>query len=226
MGTFYDYWLTYRHQGMRSVWANLLERYWFDWQHGTDTGLPLARQDFSTQPPHFQHGLSYASSWTSEVEAIFQRLHALLGLSFVHWSFVDIGCGKGKVILQWRRACQRARIEQTIIGIDYYEPLIQIARSNHRKMFGDPGVFVVCDASHYDYRAAGERLIAYLYNPFDDALLARVLDRLAEQPTILVYTNPNYRELPLRYGFRVVHHKPKAFHVNQETLIFSNVHSG
>jgi hypothetical protein len=66
----------------------------------------------------------------------------------------------------------------------------------------------------------GERLIAYLYNPFDEVVLTAVLRNLAQQPCILIYTNPTYSDLPLQFGFRLHHHKQKSFHVNQETMIF------
>ena len=218
--TLADYWRTYRHQGLRSVWANLLERYWFDWRFGTDTGLPLARPDFQTHPSQFEHGLSYASSWTSEVRIHFREVRALLGDTFPQWCFVDIGCGKGKVVLQWHQECLRAGASQKTIGVDYYEPLIQIAQSNHRKLFGDTGHYLVAEASAMNFRALGERLIAYLYNPFDEVVLTAVLRKLAQQPCILIYTNPTYSDLPLQFGFRLHHHKRKSFHVNQETMVF------
>jgi len=215
-----DYWKTYRHQGLRSVWANLVERYWFDWRFGTDTGLPLARPDFQQHPRHFEHGLSYASSWTSEVRLIFQETRTLLGDSFPDWCFVDIGCGKGKVVLQWHQECRRVGVQQQAIGLDYYEPLIQIAQSNHRKLFSDSGRFVVGEASAIDFRAFGDRLIAYLYNPFNDFILSAVLRKLSQQPCVLIYTNPTHAQLPEQFGFRLHSHKRKSFHVNQETMIF------
>jgi len=220
-----DYWKTYRHQGLRSVWANLIERYWFDWRFGTDTGLPLARPDFQEHPRHFEHGLSYASSWTSEVQLIFQQVRTLLGNSFAEWCFVDIGCGKGKVVLQWQQECRRAGIQQEAIGVDYYEPLIQIAQSNHRKLFSDTGRFVVGEASLIDFRDFGDQVIAYLYNPFDDVVLRAVLRNLAQQPCVLIYTNPTHGHLPEQFGFRLHSHKRKSFHVNQETMIFTSSHA-
>jgi len=215
-----DYWKTYRHQGLRSFWANLVERYWFDLRFGTDTGLPLARPDFQQHPRHFEHGLSYASSWTSEVRLIFQETRTLLGDSFPDWCFVDIGCGKGKVVLQWHQECRRVGVQQQAIGLDYYEPLIQIAQSNHRKLFNNSGRFVVGEASAIDFRAFGDRLIAYLYNPFDEFILSVVLRNLSQQLCVLIYTNPTHAQLPEQFGFRLHSHKRKSFHVNQETMIF------
>jgi len=186
--------------------------------------LPLARPDFERPPRHFEHGLSYASSWTSEVRLIFQQVRALLGDSFPDWCFVDIGCGKGKVVLQWHQECRRAGIQQQAIGVDYYEPLIQIAQSNHRKLFSDSGRFVVGEASAIDFRAFGDRVIAYLYNPFDDTVMSAVLRNLAQQPCVLIYTNPTHAQLPGQFGFRLHSHKRKSFHVNQETMIFISSH--
>jgi hypothetical protein len=83
---------------------------------------------------------------------------------------------------------------------------------------------MVGEASAIDFGAFGDRVIAYLYNPFDDFVLSTVLQNLAQQPSILVYTNPIHAKLPEKFGFRLHSHKRKSFHVNQETMIFISLH--
>ncbi len=217
-----DYWRTYRHQGWRSVLTNLAERLWFDWRHGTDTGLPMPRGRYQHKPQRFDHGFMYASSWTSEVGKAFAVTHAYLGASFESWTFIDIGCGKGKVVMQWRQLGQAHGLEQRCIGIDYYAPLVQIAQANHQKVFADSGEFFVLEASAADFTEWGEQVIAYLYNPFDEVVLATVMQTLVRQRAILIYNNPVHAKVPITAGFALIHHQRKTFHVNQETMIFAS----
>jgi hypothetical protein len=83
---------------------------------------------------------------------------------------------------------------------------------------------MVGEASAIDFRAFGDRVIAYLYNPFDDIVMSAVLRNLAQQPCVLIYTNPTHAQLPEQFGFRLHSHKRKSFHVNQETMIFISSH--
>jgi SAM-dependent methyltransferase len=86
-----------------------------------------------------------------EVGKAFAVTHAYLGASFESWTFIDIGCGKGKVVMQWRQLGQAHGLEQRCIGIDYYAPLVQIAQANHQKVFADSGEFFVLEASAADF---------------------------------------------------------------------------
>lgn len=196
------------------------ERERFDKEYGTNTTTPLAKSGFSDLP-NLNHGKPYMASWTSEIETSFDLLRASLGRRFGLYTFIDIGCGKGKVPIVWRLRCEAAGIEQPMMGIDYYPPFITIAQANHTKVFGNPGDFRVMDATAMDYSRLGQGLIVYLYNPFDAVVLDAVLTRLRTIPCLVIYNIPTHAEVLPRHGFALIHERSGS-NQNQETKIFAN----
>lgn len=196
------------------------ERDRFDMDYGTNTTTPLAKSGFP-ELPNLAHGKPYMASWTSEIQQSFTLLCSSLGPRMPLYSFVDIGCGKGKVPIVWRLSCEAAGIEQRIIGLDYVASFIDIARQNHRKVFGTEGEFIAADATNFHYGGLGNGLIAYLYNPFDDVILDQVLRQLRRIPCVVIYNIPTHADCFPRHGFELIHQR-RGVNQNQETKIFSN----
>ena len=196
------------------------ERERFDMEYGTNTTTPLAKSGFPALA-NLEHGKPYMASWTSEIEKSFDLVGELFGKRFGLYTFIDIGCGKGKVPIVWRLKARAAGLSPRILGIDYYPPFVEIARVNHQKVFGDPGEFLVCDATEMDYSALGPGLIAYLYNPFDAVVLDRVLCRLRTLPCILIYNIPTHADRVHGHGFTLLHERHGS-HQNQSTTIYAN----
>jgi SAM-dependent methyltransferase len=196
------------------------ERERFDMEYGTNTHVPLAVTGFHAVD-NLQHGKAYMASWTSEIRKSFSSVLALLGTDLRRHVFIDIGCGKGKVPIVWRLECQTRGISQRVCGIDYYPPFIRIARANHQTVFATPGEFAVADAAAFDYAALDGPLVAYLYNPFDAKLLARVLGKLRNIPAIIVYNIPTHAEVMEGMGLRLLESRT-GNNQNESTMIFSN----
>lgn len=145
----------------------------FDTLHGVDTSAVIPRGVQGAASPHRDAGLAYAydpSPWRT----VSRCLH-LAGLSTCHdFTFVDIGCGKGRVLLS-AIALPFARI----IGVDFSPYLCDIARKNvnfarllRRRC---PNVEIVCcDAVHWLLPLDGP-LILFFYNPFPSSVMAKVL---------------------------------------------------
>lgn len=92
---------------------------------------------------------------------------------------------------------------ESCVGIDYYEPLVKVARKNSVEMFGDQGDFQCLDATNYPYSEMSTQLIAYLYNPFDENVMIRVV-REMPKGAILIYTNPLHNDLIQASGFKTI----------------------
>jgi SAM-dependent methyltransferase len=196
------------------------ERERFDMEYGTNTHLPLAVTGFHSVA-NLEHGKAYMASWTSEIRTSFARVTHWLDSSFSRHTFIDIGCGKGKVPIVWRLECQQRGLTQRICGIDYYPPFIRLARANHQTVFATPGEFIVADAAGFDYAGLGTPLIVYLYNPFDAEMLSRVLRTLRELPTLIVYNIPTHAEEMIKHGFRLLESR-QGGNQNEHTMLFSN----
>lgn len=91
--------------------------------------------------------------------------------------FVDVGCGKGRVLFM----AKEAGFAQ-VSGVEFSLKLAQIARANCP--FAS---VVVADAAEYEF--PNHPVCAFLFNPFGPEVLTDVLRRLPSN-TIIVYVNP------------------------------------
>ncbi len=104
--------------------------------------------------------------------------------------FVDIGCGKGRVL------CCASRFEVLeVIGIEIDEGLCATAQRNTKKTRGkkSPIRLINISAEEYDYQAG---TVYYLFHPFGattlNLVLARLIQSIQLQPreVRIVYVNP------------------------------------
>ena len=179
----------------------------FDVIHGTDTSVEVQKHDLNPASPFHENGTFYAASWTSEIRKSFQIVVKKLGRDFETFSFIDVGCGKGKVTIVWKRLCQAQKLDQAIFGIDYDHSLIETAQKNHSLVFGESGKCLCADATSFDYGAISHNLIVYLFNPFDEVVLGRLLDALESKNTIIIYNNPNHDPFIAARGWREFHRR-------------------
>ncbi len=207
-------------KGPRLVWTNVTDRLLFDLTHGVDTVTQTPKEGFPTGLANLEHGLHYSSSWTGEIRFGFRAARERLGADFERFAFIDIGCGKGKVQIVWEELLRRHGLRQSVHGLDYYDALLADARANHRKALGRDGNFICADAGAFDYASLGPRLIVYLYNPFDDVVLRRVVAALgACEAVVVIYNNPVHAQVLVAGGYRMVKDKP-GFHPQAHTTVF------
>lgn len=115
-------------------------------------------------------------------------------------SVLDIGCGKGFVLLFF----SRLRFD-AVAGIEYDKKLCCLAKNNLWHSGADANVYYA-DAA--DYTGYVHYDTFYLYNPFDKAILKQCIGRitasLKERPRKLVvfYCNPVYGSILKEKGFR------------------------
>lgn len=122
--------------------------------------------------------------------------------------FIDFGSGLGRVLYQAAQRYPLRRVE----GVELSAELTAIARRNldptrHRLRCRDVRL-VTSDV--LDYEIPDDLTIAYLYNPFTDAIFQTVVDRLVEsvqrrpRRLRLIYLNPLEDERLRHAGFREV----------------------
>ena len=109
------------------------------------------------------------------------------------YAFVDVGSGKGRVLILAALAGFR-----DVVGVELGRELHDIACANLQRVAvtGVSARSINEDATRYDFPA--EPTVCFLNNPFDAEVLARVIDNieasLARQPRefILIYYHSNY----------------------------------
>lgn len=164
----------------------------FDAAHGTDTAAILVGSELGTEVTGDGHVVPRYE--TSSEAAIRIGLDSL-AVDHSRFTFVDLGCGKGKPLLVAASYAFRR-----LVGVDVSPVCIAVARRNVAR-YGperiDPSRVELICADARDFAFPDEPLVVYLFNPFPQAVLEQVvanLERsLAERPreACVVFLNPD-----------------------------------
>jgi SAM-dependent methyltransferase len=140
-------------------------------------------------------------------------------------TFVDFGCGKGRVVHQAAK-----RPFRRVIGVEISPALAEIARANlasRRHRYQCPNVeIVVADAK--EFRVPDELTIAYFWHPFTGETLAAVLrgivDSIDRHPrrVRLIYLGHHGAEVLSTGRFRLLKEQPDRIHWSP-TAIFESL---
>jgi SAM-dependent methyltransferase len=183
----------------RSTWnpfLQILDR-WYDWRFGVKTfGLVLFQ---GLADPDVN---DYTPSPISR--SAFFRILRQINVDYSQFLFVDLGCGKGKLLLLASELPFKG-----VIGIDVVPQMVQAAEEN-LKTYSRPRrcqAIQVISGNVRDFPLPEDPAIYYLYDPFQSGVVARVLDRLqrslasAPRPIFIIYMLPEHRRLMDRCGF-------------------------
>lgn len=184
----YHAWLRLTPQGRREMD--------FDSWHRVDTDGYASREQLGLP----QDAIEYAPVRPRRFLTAMRRLRTDAG----RFTFIDIGCGKGRALILASQVGFRR-----LIGVEYSADLAETARQNLARS-GIPAEVLTDDAC--DFPFPPEPSVVYLYNPFWSPsidILAENLSRsLAEHPRELyvVYLNPFCEEAFMRQpNLRLVH---------------------
>jgi len=156
----------------------------WDLVYGVDTcgEIPLVNLDFQSQNKASGH--AYHSLHPSVIRAAF----GALSIQHEDYTFVDFGCGKGRVLLiassfPFRR----------IVGLEFAPALAETARRNlnsYRSSHVKCSEIEVITRDAVDYELEPEPQMLFFYNPFRRSLLDKILrnieDSLQRRPRDLL----------------------------------------
>ena len=123
-------------------------------------------------------------------------------------AILDIGAGKGAALITLKRFPFAK-----VAGIELNMDLAKIARRNFRRLGLDIELHCA-DAATFPHFRQFDYL--YMYNPFHEAVMGPVLDRIREgveaerRPVCLIYRTPHCHDLLLRKGCRVLRNFPES----------------
>jgi SAM-dependent methyltransferase len=158
----------------------------FDRQYGTDTGGLIPLWKVSVRSLNSRFGGPYRATAEDElIDAL-----RFLGEAFGDFTFVDLGCGKGRTLLVAPRlGFARA------IGVEFADELVAIARANIAKLAVRNATIIFGDVTEYAFPETD--LVVYLYNPFAAEIMRRVminleahLRALPQLKLYVIYKNP------------------------------------
>jgi SAM-dependent methyltransferase len=169
----------------------------FDRQYGTDTQARVPIESLGMEAGVAEHAVQYEPSSLPKIERALRRLPIRHG----DYCFVDIGAGKGLASLIAARYPFRR-----VVGVEVSASLCRIAESNLKLYAGRenlraPVEFLNLNA--LDYRFSDDPQVVYMYNPFDETVLARFVANLLARPArsdFVAYVNPVHKG-PLESAF-------------------------
>lgn len=122
------------------------------------------------------------------------RLFKALAVHTKKYDFVDVGCGKGRVVF----VAENAGYDH-LTGIELDEELIKEAEGNLKryvlKRKSSEIEFIHINALKYEYK--NKATVYFLFNPFNEEILRKVLGRICTRTsseTWFVYMNPLYQK--------------------------------
>jgi SAM-dependent methyltransferase len=200
---YFGWWRTLRELAA-ATWEALLERLPsrrkaafgdldYDWEHSVDTtrsNVGAGTQFFTgiTARPYFA-----TEPW------LFEQIMRALPIDFPQFTFIDLGSGKGRVLLM-----ASDYPFKKIIGVEFMPGLLQAAQKNIAGCSSDrqrcQQIEAVCmDARDFQFPSGS--LVVYLFNPFSEATFAQVLENLRRsveqltRPVYIAYRFTEFEEL-------------------------------
>lgn len=173
----------------------------FDEKYGTDTSGKVDQVDLDTHKfASWWHAVAYQPAWPG----LINQLLAATGIDPRSFTFVDVGSGKGRMVLE---AAEAGFLKS--VGVEFSESLLCIARRNaasfRERTTKDAIEFHYADASEFELPEGP--LVVFLYNPFGEPVMRQVARRAAERwatnrdPLSIWYHNPVCRECWDKAGF-------------------------
>lgn len=151
------------------------------------------------------HGAGYQPTTTAVIDYWFKRLQRIAPEVFTERVFVDVGCGKGKVLIRWAKLLERHGLEQRVMGVETDDALfIECEKRLIREGMTEAVAEVYCgDAIGFPYP---DKALFWLFNPFDGhsvrAWAARLFDDDVDDLVIL--NNPVHANVLLEEDFLLI----------------------
>jgi SAM-dependent methyltransferase len=164
----------------------------FDRKYHTETTAALAPARFAVAEELRRHAVEYVASPAGS----FVRFLREQELDFTNYTFVDLGCGKGRTLLL---AALRFPF-QRVVGVEFEPRIYEICKQNIDIFLRSAKVHcvpeVVCMSAGAFAFPPGD-LLLYLFNPFDEHVMSEVAANLraalasGQRHVRVVYSHPN-----------------------------------
>ena len=173
----------------------------FDLRHNVDTSGYIKGKNLHPEHLHASSSTAYWGTAPSTLKAILENWQQTLSGSPRDYTFIDIGCGKGRAIM-----VASDTPFQKIIGVELNPQLAAIAQKNLATWQTTPHAcenVTVLNTDALTFPIPNSPLLFYLYHPFDPPVMQHFVDRLAAltqshpAPIDLIYVHPLHGDLIL-----------------------------
>jgi len=161
----------------------------FDKKFGTDTSGIISIKDLMIKSKNTENAVWYEPM----SEKIFHQMLKSLSINFSDYTFIDLGSGKGRVLLMATNYGFKK-----IIGIEFASDLNQIAKQNieifKNKSKCNAFIDSICeDATEFKYPE--EPLVIFFYSPFNGKVMEDVVSNISNS-----YSNCKRKMILIFYG--------------------------
>ena len=214
-----DYYRMFRFGGVRLVYNYFRNNHLFDLIHKVDTHSRILKKDFKEIPSNFCHGVLYMSSWDVVIKESSEYVLEKFGGQDL--SFIDIGCGKGKVLLYWLLKIKAIR--GPVIGVEYSLDIADICKKNLTTICGAGRSQVLnVDVTKICLLRTAARNVFYLYNPFDGVILRKFIENSCLVGDVVIYNNPVNIDV-FDEGHWKLNMRKQGFHPNMDFVVLEKV---
>lgn len=154
----------------------------FDRKYGTDTSGHLKLWNFDLTSPNAGFGCGYQ---TIDEQATRDAIR-FLNADTHEFTFVDLGCGKGKPLL-----IAAAMGFKEVVGVEFVHDLVEVARKN--LAIGQAANARVLEMDATEYHFPKRDMVVYLFNPFSEEVMSKVIANLEaarENKLYVIYASP------------------------------------
>ena len=169
----------------------LVVDYYYDFKYGIDTEKQVKLNDLKIESNNKERGRTYQATRVIHLRKLFSHINSMLPMDGV---FVDIGCGKGRVLLE---AASFGFKE--VRGVDFSHELCEIAKNNcniYRDRTGIKTVIQIIKSDATKYTINADENVFFIADPFDDVVLSEIINRIAasldtkHRKILIIYNNP------------------------------------
>ena len=191
-----------RRQSLRYAFDTFLQVHLFDLRHKVQTAPIRSLAEYESNSPNLEFAFQYQASWTSTTRKLFHLSRSLLRNQFAGSTFIDVGCGMGKVGLAWQKLLQRHNDDQRMLFIEFEEPLLHVAEANFARMFPrKTATFMATDVLEVDFHQISGKVIFFLQNPFTPKIMIDLAARIADLDHIILLANPTLSSTIMSCGY-------------------------
>jgi SAM-dependent methyltransferase len=173
-----------------SPWSDAFAEKLFDRRYGVETAGAIQIADLETPGAT----RAFARSYVGSDPRLFAEMLGRLKIRFEEFTFIDLGCGKGRTLL-----LASEHPFKRIVGVEFSPELHRVAQHNIERFRPRakkcPRIEAVCaDATAYEFPPG--KLLVYMFNPFGEPVMRPVIGNLerclrqAWRETYIVYLRP------------------------------------
>ena len=192
-----------------------------DNKYGIDTQTKIELKDLNINSTNVKNGERYQATKVIFLKKLLNNIKPIIPDSPV---LVDLGCGKGRVLLVASEFGFRE-----VRGVEFAHELCETAKDNivKYKIRGKrDSVFRVIESDAALYKIQKDENVLFIFNSFDDMIMAQVLQNIAAsiqekmREVIIIYHNPKYDNLIKSFeGFM----KVREYNFGYTFTVYSNI---